>query len=635
MSLECRTVARLLPWTIAAAYGVYVKYTLLNTIGFARVEHLLDLPNSLSLLQRVSLFREDLAIMGYGMPLLLWFVSRRWHSVLAFGLILAVTLLSLLTMYVQYYCFLMTGSFQSLDMLMEGLSFGMTEPTVMYQYLRHGVPKLGILTGSLALATAVAVWLTRRDCTICVHRFPLVALFTIVLAGVWWPWLPTTPEHRGFLPAALRGLISENDPPGAFAGLPQAELKREFMRRVGFPESSEQPEYWAAATGYDVVLFVMETVPSVCLDLQGDLSDLPHLAALRSSAWIAEQHLTTFPNSSYAIFSLLSSMYPTSRNILSAQGARELGLMSVARRHGYRTACYLPARLPLRDVDMYRYLGAEHIVIGARPEKQLDALQERRWRDEDILARALADIRKWVSAEEHYIICLQPQIGHAPWPDLQGELELPDPATELYQRGRRIVALQDRWIGEIRRVLSSLGRDQRTLLVVTADHGIRTRLEDPGMRGGLVNDISYRLPLLLHVPGVLEEPVSIPYVTSHIDLAPSILALLGFTRAEDYEQGAPLWEPAIAHRRTYLFGREFLGYDGYHERGIFHQWRASDETAHVSRSLDPSDARVLTKGSREWESVKRECQTIRALQSQWARNVIAGGREQSTSRGQK
>ena len=71
------------------------------------------------------------------------------------------------------------------------------------------------------------------------------------------------------------------------------------------------------------------------------------------------------------------------------------------------------------------------------------------------------------------------------------------------------------------------GRLDKTLIVILGDHGLRTRREYPPFHAGTLDDVTFHVPLVLYAPGVVESTVRIPWMTSHIDIAPSVLDLLG------------------------------------------------------------------------------------------------------------
>jgi len=74
-----------------------------------------------------------------------------------------------------------------------------------------------------------------------------------------------------------------------------------------------------------------------------------------------------------------------------------------------------------------------------------------------------------------------------------------------------LLQLQDKWLGQIVEQLSNDGRLDKTIIVVTGDHGIRTATEDPSFEPhGLAPDYSFHVPLLIFAPKVLESQQTIP-----------------------------------------------------------------------------------------------------------------------------
>ena len=118
-------------------------------------------------------------------------------------------------------------------------------------------------------------------------------------------------------------------------------------------------------------------------------------------------------------------------------------------------------------------------------------------------------------------------------------------------------------VGELRNELSEKRRLDKTLIVVLGDHGLRTRREYPPFNAGTLDDVTFHVPLVLYAPGVVSSTVRIPWMTSHIDIAPSVLDLLGVEEDRELELGSPMWDPALADRTTFFFARSYLGADGY------------------------------------------------------------------------
>ena len=133
-------------------------------------------------------------------------------------------------------------------------------------------------------------------------------------------------------------------------------------------------------------------------------------------------------------------------------------------------------------------------------------------------------------------------------------------------RGRALMLLQDSWLKEIVDQVRAAGRLQRTIIALTGDHGVRARAEDPALEPGTISDYTFRVPLLIHAPQTLSHTVVVSEPTSHIDLAPTILGLLGAVEPAGRMQGVPIWQRA-ATNRIYLLAFAYGGADGFVQDG--------------------------------------------------------------------
>ena len=147
-----------------------------------------------------------------------------------------------------------------------------------------------------------------------------------------------------------------------------------------------------------------------------------------------------------------------------------------------------------------------------------------------------ADLRKTIRAKQRYAYAFHPQYSHGPWPNTQAHPDI----DAICAEGRSMFREEDQWMGRIVRVLEAEGTLNKTLIVVTGDHGFRTNTEYPGFLGGTLDQITYRVPLVLSAPGVLGATSPISWITSHIDIAPSVLDLLGVERERGLELGSPI-----------------------------------------------------------------------------------------------
>jgi arylsulfatase A-like enzyme len=102
-----------------------------------------------------------------------------------------------------------------------------------------------------------------------------------------------------------------------------------------------------------------------------------------------------------------------------------------------------------------------------------------------------------------------------------------------------MISLNDKYIGRIVECLEGAGLLNRTLIVLTADHG--EMLGDHGLlfKAGYMYEEVVRAPLILRAPGKLPAGRRICGMTEAIDIMPTALELLG-VRPSDKVQGRSL-----------------------------------------------------------------------------------------------
>jgi arylsulfatase A-like enzyme len=88
--------------------------------------------------------------------------------------------------------------------------------------------------------------------------------------------------------------------------------------------------------------------------------------------------------------------------------------------------------------------------------------------------------------------------------------------------------------------LAELGTLDRTLVVITADHGEEFLEHDWVEHGWTLYEESLHVPLIFWAPGVL-EPARVHARASHVDVVPSVLELLGVPREGSKVDGVPVF----------------------------------------------------------------------------------------------
>jgi arylsulfatase A-like enzyme len=184
-------------------------------------------------------------------------------------------------------------------------------------------------------------------------------------------------------------------------------------------------------------------------------------------------------------------------------------------------------------------------------------------------------------------------------------------ARALYDAGIRFV---DRWVGQLMDELRNLGLDERTIVVLVADHG-EAFLE----HGELLHETPYtpvtRVPLIVRLPGA-ELTGTVPQVVETLDLMPTLLDLAGapFPPGIQGESLVPLMQgegnpPYLAFgESTFDGGRRYVAMGGF--RLIVHSWTGQAELFAFETdpleqddlaAAEPQRVEALLQRLEEWE----------------------------------
>lgn len=575
--------------------------------------------------ERLSFLRMDLVLFLVVVPLvfmlLLRGVARRWRAWLA----VALGAVLMLFFYLQMQALGTIGRYLTVDLIRDGLSWAIDFPEAVDDYVSiDGLIKLFAALAVivfLALASSLRTagrqpWRSVRlaeAATLAVMAVGLISASLAALAPV-----PSLALHRSVLGSMMEVMLART---GA-SDLPAEEAAALFADVAVQPAGPFVVLEEGKEAGHDVIIFVMETGPSRSYDPLRDREQLPGISALLGRSFVSRQHHTTYPYTSDAVFSILSGMYPIGRKDLLRE-SRVLargGIMPLLQARGYEGNSYAPYPDTFEDdSQMFALMGMSgrfisdpespamaaaiayaKTAVASLPEdspalRQRAVLEDRLARDYMALQTMIDDIVDYKRTDRRFLSMFLPQIGHAPWFDLFGR-------DSTVERGRDLMILQDAWIAELVAMLQENGWLDETIIVVTADHGIRTRVEDPALPSGTLSDYTYEVPLVVFAPSTLSAMHEVKAATSHIDIAATINSLLAPEDEPFITQGVPVWDaPALADRRIFMFGKDYFGVDGYVENGRYVVHLALNGFTYESGTLPTSDRDLVTDAAQAEE----------------------------------
>ena len=310
------------------------------------------------------------------------------------------------------------------------------------------------------------------------------------------------------------------------------------------------------AKSWNVLFFLMESAGAhyVFDTSRGSEMPMPFLRTMADEGLHFANHRSTCNSSVRALFSIFSGLYPRpvrSQFLLS----KTISLPLINRHLGdrYRSFIIHPSSYTYSfPMDLIRNNGIdenyyyENLPKGPNPEYVGMARNEI-----DTVSFLLKTLD---SAREPFFGIYWSFIPHHPYSDY-GEAYRIRPGTkprDRYENNLRTLDVQ------LQRVFDHLRQTkllERTILVFVGDHG-EAFGQHPGVFGHSVGTFSetFHVPMIIYQPRLV-EPQVIDRVTTHVDIVPTLLDLMGTAWDESKFQGESVFRES---RRKYIFQMDAL-----------------------------------------------------------------------------
>lgn len=601
--------ATCMPLLCAGMVGVYLKFSLMERYwnGIARLADQSLVPR----LSAASYFAADILVNFLFIPLLITTFAMLIFRKLAPIATTAASCVLIVFYFIQLRAQDNVGQYLSATMMLEALQFAIAEPDVASSYLSIGaLTKLFLALFMTVVCTLYLVQACKRTriSKYLVFGIHLVAGTLLVLVGGAIILYPQSAVglHRSALDQVRVAIASGFSPPN----MPQSSLEENiatFRALTGTPKSNGETTFSGKEKGSNILYFIMETGPADVFPGADATELLP--PKLVQNTLIGSRHFTTYPYTSDALFSIFSGFYPGGRKETVAKGGfrRHVPVLAALREMGYRTGAYVQGITDEHvDDKMLRQFGVGTVFVSNRQSE--DSPERKRAIDaaakmgasilrssphfesskeayllsllgNDLLAleKLKSEIRTTLHKKGKFAYIFLPQIGHGPW--LKA-----GPVANTRAHGRFWMQVQSDWLTELVKLLAEEGALGNTVIVFTADHGVRTKIEDSDYKVGTIDSYSFHVPLFVYAPQAFAQPIKIRNATSHIDIESSIAELLGLQGRVGASQGIPLWE-APSDRRIYFFAESYGGADGF-LHGDYYMNNVITESQFQSREMN-------------------------------------------------
>jgi len=423
----------------------------------------------------------------------------------------------------------------------------------------------GIIIGLILViglyAVAVGLW-QRGDA-----KKPLVVgagghffLASLLLLGLTGSWFVPGDKAEGI--SAL--LLAKTSPLFNRAVHPVMDDKAFIAtsKRLGLAAMLEPPMAvpTRAPRDLNVVLIFQESSYNKYLSFfDGQIDTQPMLSKYQDRMELFPNFFSSFAASMWARFATFTSLYPVpDYKAFTINRVPVKSIFEVLRDHGYECDLFYSSYIDytsFRDFLARRDLDAIYdadTMPGPRKIPQVS------WGlKEEVTADAIREqIKKYATQKTKFFLTYTPVAPHNPFDGTPAQFKKfkPDTLGDYTPQYLNELLYMDWNITSILDELKSSGLLDRTLVIITADHG-----EMLGQNGGPIGHGWAVTPELANIPLIIMDPDHPGYrlndrIGSQVDLLPTLLDLLGIVTPKDQlYQGRSLYAlPAPADRKIYL-----------------------------------------------------------------------------------
>ncbi|MEW6747102.1 MAG: sulfatase-like hydrolase/transferase [Planctomycetota bacterium] len=310
----------------------------------------------------------------------------------------------------------------------------------------------------------------------------------------------------------------------------------------------------SAAPVRNVLLVTLDTTRADHVGCYGGPAGItPHVDALAARGVLFKKVVAPVPLTLPSHTSILTGLEPYHHGVhdngIYKVGADSVTLAEILSGEGWETAAFVASYVLSAQFGLDQGFGLYDDRVDRTRGVELGTLQER---SADAVTNAFLE---WLERREGS----RPFFAWVHYFDPHHPYEPPPAYTAKFpaQPYNGEIAYADAELGRLWEVLRKRGFSERTLIVVTADHGEGLGEHGEPTHGHFVYDSTIRVPLILSHPS-LPQGVQSDELARLVDIAPTILSFLGVERRGTMD-GADLLarmreasEPTIAYAESEL-----------------------------------------------------------------------------------
>jgi lipoteichoic acid synthase len=287
----------------------------------------------------------------------------------------------------------------------------------------------------------------------------------------------------------------------------------------------------------------------------GDIGTMPYLAALARNSLLIERAYTTIPHTTQAITSVNSGLYPSPvTDLVEAEpgGIPARCLAELLSEQGYKSAWFQSAEQTFENrPQLVQNFGYQH--FQAYESMNLRGFQRANYLgyEDDIM---LKSSRAWLeeNASSPTLVTYLGVTPHDNYLPIYRYGRKKFSSREMLNRYLNNVYYDDFWVKNIIEQYKRLGLYEESIFIIYGDHGEAFGEHGVYHHDGVIWEEGLRIPLIVHDPQRFDGGERLPGPAHQLDLAPTIVDMLGYEVVDGEYPGRTLL--SLPEDRTMFFG---------------------------------------------------------------------------------
>ena len=272
---------------------------------------------------------------------------------------------------------------------------------------------------------------------------------------------------------------------------------------------------------YNILLITLDTTRADHLPMYGYKEvKTPNLDKLADNSFVFQDAIAHAPLTLPSHTSMLTGLLPISHGVRDNAGffldPKVTTLPELLKSKGYATSAFVSAFVLDSRWQLNQGFDFYYDNFNLEEFKQLNPQDAQRPAEETAL-----EAEHWLESHKD-----GPFFSWVHFYDPHDPYTPPEPFKSEYQNAYDgEIAYTDVYVGKLLDKVESLGLKEKTIVIVTGDHGEGLGEHEEMTHAMFVYNATQHVPLILHIPGASGKRV--PGVVRHIDLFPTILDLIG------------------------------------------------------------------------------------------------------------